>query len=172
MSAPTGLVLPRPGLSQPEFWATYLPEQSSASGTLTANQAHMVRLPRLAKAQVFTNGHIFVVSSNGNLDIAIYSDDGAQYARMASTGSTAVSGTNAIQTVALSSSFTAMPGVDYWATLVLDGTASIARIAGLHAAFTGFRNRVLAKASANIPAPATIAYSPGGTANVPWIGFS
>lgn len=172
MSGPTGLILPPPGLSQPEYWETYSPLVAAGNGTVTANQAHMVRLPRLAKAQSFTNAHIFVVSATGNLDVAIMADDGTQYTRLVATGSTAVAGTNVIQTVALASTFRGDPGKDYWATLVLDGAAQIARVAGLHASFVGFKNRVLAKASANIPIPATIAYAPGGTSNVPWIGFS
>ena len=155
-----------------DSWETYSPLVASGNGTVTANQAHMVRLPRLAKSQRFSNAHIFVVSPNGNLDIGLMWDDGEQYAKLSATGSTAVSGTNAIQTVALTAAFTAHPGIDYLAVLVLDGTAQIARVAGLHAAFVGFRNRVIAKALANIPIPSTIAYTPGSTSNVPWIGFS
>src|SRR5690349_5631390 len=114
------------GGDQMDFIETCSPVGVSTA-TDAANQATFHRI-RVSKSITVSQMTIFVATASGNIDLGIYQSDGTTLTRLASTGSTAVAGTNAIQTINLSASVTTQPGIDYYLACSRDNaTAAIAR---------------------------------------------
>ena len=89
--------------------------------------------------------------ASGSLDIALY---GATFSRVASTGSSLMSGTEGTQNIALSSSYTAAPG-NYWIALAVNNTSATFNVmspggSGLMDAYKYYQTSVF-------PLPATAA---------------
>lgn len=106
---------------------------------------------------------------NGNVDMGIYTEDGQTL--LVSTGSTAQSGTNVIQTVTVS--YTLPPGRYYMAFATSSATATFARqtnsVASTRAA--GFRQHTTT-AGANVPLPATLTFAAHNATVNPYVGCS
>lgn len=104
---------------------------------------------------------------NGNVDMGIYTEDGQTL--LVSTGSTAQSGTNVIQTVTVS--YTLPPGRYYMAFATSSATATFARqsnsVASTRAA--GFRQHTTT-AGANVPLPTTLTFAAHNSAVNPYVG--
>lgn len=146
-----------------------------ASGAWTANDLRLMRLPRLNAPMATTNATIFVGTSSGNGDIAVYqsADNGTTMTRVASTGSVALSGTNAAFTTALVVDWEA--GVDYWAGIALDNaTATLGRL--FHLA-TGAGNATLTRPvrsalkGSSFPAPADLSSLTVPYGSLYWVLF-
>ncbi len=136
-----------------------------------ANRAYFVpvRLPRtilLTKMFVY-NGAVL----NGNLDIGIYSKDGA---RLLSSGATAQAGINSIQPI----DFTALaenirqfgPGLIYMA-LAFDGIVATVFRSSLVLGAVGQRPLGMAQMAAAYPLPATAVFATITTNFVPVFGY-
>lgn len=93
----------------------------------SANRAVFVKF-RIAKPRTAAGLRIAVVSASGNAKSGLFSSDGTTLTQLALSASIAVAGTNVSQDLAFAASASIVPGVDYWAMLVLDnGTAQVAR---------------------------------------------
>lgn len=143
------------------------------SSTLSAN-AVFVRRIRVAKPVKVSQVSVFVVTASGNLDIAVYSSDGSTLTKLASTGSTAVSGTNALQDIAFA--FTFLPGVDYYLAIAVDnGTASLWRVSvsGTNTANILSRGEQALFKASSFPTPSSITISGmSATGSSTWMLFA
>lgn len=157
MSDELGVILP-PGGAQLDVVWTWDPRLGgSSSAALTTNSGYFSRF-RVAGPIVVSKASIVVVSAAGNIDLGLYTsaDGGANLSRIASTGSTAVTGTNAVQTIDITAAVTLQPFTDYWAASVCDGAAQLLRTAPGNASVGGIKNIQRIKASVNVPLPATV----------------
>lgn len=114
-------------LDNPESMLAELVSGTAASPV--ANQAYFARV-RFPKQMLITAMKYGCASASGNVDMGIYdsADGGANLNRLASTGSTACAGTNAIQQVNLTASLMVYPGKDYWLAIAFDNaTVTVAR---------------------------------------------
>lgn len=106
---------------------------------------------------------------NGNVDMGVYSESGQTL--LVSTGSTAQSGTNALQTVAVS--YTLSPGRYYLAFATSSATATFARqnnsVASTRAA--GFRQHTTT-AGANVPLPSSLTFAAHNATPNPYVGIT
>jgi hypothetical protein len=163
----TSFTRPSPGGAQPAFVESYNPcATAGAAGTLTANQALLV-LVRVARPMTVSTITVYVGTASGNIDAGLYESDGTTWTRLASAGSTAASGTNALQTLTLGSPVTLIPGKDYWLAFAADnGTVTVTRISGTSGP-NGRGNRAIFKAS-SFPLPATIT-ALSAASSVPWM---
>lgn len=100
---------------------------SIAAGTQTANSASLV-LVRVSKPVLITNLSLYIGGASGNVDVGIFTRNGTTYTLVASSGSVAAAGTNAIQTIPLTAPYWLMPGVNYYFGEVADNaTVTIGR---------------------------------------------
>lgn len=102
-----------------------------AVGALSANQALFSRVPRLQQPITVNYLRYYVGTASGNVDLGIYTWDGSVgFTKVATTGSTASSGTNAAQIIALASPVVLVPGIDYFLAIAVDNaTVTIGRFA-------------------------------------------
>lgn len=129
MSAPTGLVLPQMGGAQLPWVVSINPHGSSGAAGV-ANSGYFARV-RVGRPLPITRMSCWVGTASGNVDLGIYQSDGTTLTRIASTGPTAVAGTNTTQTIVLTSAVTLAPGVDYYLAIAADNaTATFARHVG------------------------------------------
>lgn len=121
--------------------------------TTAAGAANSVYLYRFAVAAPITlsKAELYLgATAAGNLDLGIYTsnDGGTTFQRQAYAGSTAASGTNAVQQVSLLAAYQCVPGVDYWQAFGLtDATLTVLRVAGTGVAMAR-GNKCLVKTSA------------------------
>lgn len=153
----------------------FLSEPPAASSTgvawPTANAAVFARVRVGAPLRV-TRMHTFIGAASGNVDLGLYrSDDGGTtLTRIASTGSTAASGTNAEQVIALTAAVTLVPGIDYYLAMAADNaTVTVARQT-ISSGMAVLGNHYVGKAS-SFPLPTTVSSLGGLTgAYVPFMG--
>ncbi len=106
---------------------------SIAAGTQTANSASLI-LVRVGRPIRLTSLSIYIGGASGNVDVGIFTRSGTTYTLVASSGSTAAAGTNAMQTIALTAAYTLSPGTDYYFGEVADnGTVTIGRSSAVSA---------------------------------------
>ena len=164
----TSLVRVNAGGEQLAFVQSFDSVGLLSSGATSANNGFLA-LVRVAKPIKVSTIKIFVGTASGNVDAGVYSSDGTTATRLASAGSTAAAGANAIQTLALSTPVTLQPGVDYYLAFAPDNaTVAIGR-ASATGAVVALGNRALTKATSfPLPASFTLA-SMAGTNFVPWL---
>lgn len=149
------------------FAETVPPFSATASAFPSANAAMGIRLPKRYRPVALTNLGVYIGTASGNIDLGVYTWDGSQFVRQASTGSTAASGSNAIQKIAPGSVLTYDGRADVWLFVAADNTTvTMARLSG-SAAITNLANRGVLKTSA-FPLPSTISGA-GSTATPIWI---
>lgn len=103
---------------------------------------------------------------SGNGDVGIYQLVGSTYTLIASAGSTALTGSNATQTLTLSAAVTLIPGRDYWMAFAADNaTTTEYRLLGLSG--TGLTGKKALSKGSTFPLASFS--SPGGTGYVPWL---
>lgn len=143
---------------------TNLPLNGTGSATFpAANRAILVpfnvyetiRVVRMAVA----NG----AATAGNLDLGIYTAD---FTRLTSSGSTAQSGTSALQTVTVEASLT--PGLYYMAIAMSSASAQVLRLAPLAAFCQSWGMRQMASA---FPLPTTITPAAPASSYLPIFGL-
>src|SRR5690349_19318715 len=78
---------------------------ANTTATLTANSAYL-GLVRVAKPITVSQMTYGVGVAAGTVDLGIYTLDGANFARQASTGPTSATGSNTTQTIALTAPIT------------------------------------------------------------------
>lgn len=144
--------------SNPGYYATLDPWLSNLSAAAaTANRAHLYRIPKLAVAKTITKLSVFIGGASGNLDLGIYTTtDFATFTRLGSSGSTAVAGTNAVQTV--SGLSLAVPANVAWFLAVAadNATATFARLGSTSdVALKNYPTRAFYKAS-SFPLPSSL----------------
>lgn len=145
------------------------PSFSAEAVYFTANFAVLVAV-RVAAPVVISTIEYYVGTASGNVDVGIYTYDGSTFTRAASSGSTAASGTNAIQAINLTAPYALAPGVTYYFAIAADNiTITMTRIVP-HSATTLAHARAVAKSS-SFPLPATIT-TPVGTSYVPFLAGS
>lgn len=144
---------------------------AGAVAVATANLAYLSRF-RLSKAATISAVSYFVGTASGNVDVGVYEFDGTNYVRLGSSGSTAASGSSAVQTINLTASVNLRPGKDYWLALAADnGTITILRQGGT--VVLAFGNRTLFKSSLSpFALPATISSPSTTSTTVPWLAAS
>ncbi len=92
----------------------YAQDGTLAATNLTADSVYLARV-RVERAIRLTNMHIYIGAALGNIDLGIYTGTlSGGLTRVASCGSTAASGSSALQTIALTAAYTLQPGTDYW----------------------------------------------------------
>lgn len=170
MSAPTGLVLPVPGREQPSWLETFDPRDPSAAlATLAANTAYLSLIRPSAPIRI-SSLVVEIGGASGNIDFGVFtSTDASTFTLLASTGSTASAGTNALQTIALTSAVTLTPGISYWFSVAADNAiVTILRLGANanHVAAIAAGSRSVAKGSLF---PLATFSSPSTTAVTPWI---
>ena len=155
MSAPTGLVMPPAGAQMP--WVESAPALVATAGAHGANEAYLYMV-RVSAPLTVTQMTYYVGTASGYVDMGVYRSDGTTATRLSSTGSTTANGTNTVQTIALTSSVTLVPGTAYYLAIAFDnGTVTSGRINTASANFgnaTTIRRRVL-KYNTSFPLPAT-----------------
>lgn len=129
---------------------------ATAAFTPTANQVYLKRFSVIGDVLI-TNLIYYVRVASGNVDLGIYENVSGTLTRIAHTGSTAVAGTNAAQSIALLAPVTLVPGGDYFFALEADTgvTLSIDRSVVI-AAVGGIANRAVSIAAGAFPLPTTI----------------
>lgn len=151
-----------------QLWVETAPFAAFASAAAwpVANTATLTKV-RTAKPITVSSVTIFIGAAAGNVDVGIYSLTGSTWNRLASSGSTAAAGTNAVQTINLTAPIALSPHVDYWIAVVADTTTTltIGRLAP-PAALGGFGNGNVSKAS-SFPLPSQIT-TPAATSYTPW----
>lgn len=147
---------------------TYPAPIMPGTGATAANQALLSRASRLSQAVAINYLRYYVGGASGNIDLGIYTWDGATgFTRVASTGSTASSGTNAAQIVALAAPVVLVPGVDYFLALAADNAVVTFGRFAFSAGAGAATQRCFTKAS-SFPLPASIA-SASTTASWLWL---
>lgn len=158
MSAPTGLVLPPPDLGSLDFVESVSHKAVSTVATAASGVCIMYKF-RVGRPGRLSTATVYVGTASGNIDIGICTSDGTNFVKQASTGSTVVAGSSALQAIAFTSPYTVQPGVDHWISLLVDnGTATLLRGATF-AATNALSNMVVSKGAVSIPIPASQAIS-------------
>lgn len=133
----------------------------------TANKAFYIPFRLLSPYNV---RRLFVANGtavSGNIDLGIYSLDGA---RIFSTGSTAQAGTSALQYIALGTDILLSPGTYYWGISVSNVVATVFRSTAM-AAYLFRQSGILEQLTAfPLPNPATFAAP--SLSYLPLIGMS
>ena len=103
------------GIDQLNLLDTINPQDASvAAGNLTADSVYLMRV-RTKKPQTVSTMGCFIGAALGNIDMGIYTGAlSGTLTRVASCGSTAAAGVNALQSIALTAAYTLQPGIDYW----------------------------------------------------------
>jgi hypothetical protein len=97
------------------------PRLALTSAVPVQNAANLYAF-QVTRPVTVTTATVTVGVANGNVDLGIYSGPaGGTGTWLGSTGSTAVVGSNAKQTISLTAPVTLVPGVRYWAALAADG---------------------------------------------------
>jgi hypothetical protein len=127
------------------------------ASTLTANRAYFVKFtvdyPRTIGAITL----YISVATSGNVDVGVYQGNATLLTRLASSGSTPTGPINTAQKIALSSTITVVPGVNYYLALAADNaTVSVGRFNGGGNQMSGMDDMALAKDSAAFPLPASV----------------
>lgn len=148
------------------------PYIGGSNGTVAQNAVYLWRF-RVGRELRITTMNYVVVSADGNVDLGFYDspDGGANLSRVASCGSTAASGSVAIQAIALSAAIVLSPSKDYWIAFATDSASiTVVRTTTLGGTVNGaYKNRSIVKANAwSSGLPATIA-SPAGNATFIWV---
>lgn len=139
----------------------------TGSSAPAANTAYL-SLFRLVEGRTITTVAIQHASPSGNGDVGVYRFDGTNYVRIGSSGSTALTGSNALQVLTLTAAVDLEPDTDYWLAFAADnGVTTLYRTLGLTGSF-GRGNKALSKGT-SFPLPATIS-SPSATGYVPYLG--
>lgn len=144
-------------------------EPTYTVSTVTQNGAFLIRF-RLARAATFTKMGYYVGAAAGNVDLGLYTGNTAEdtFTRIASTGTTAAAGTNAVQEIALTASITLQAGIDYWAAFATDSaTVTLARLNSGLTNLVGNGNKVITKATSFV-LPTSIA-TPSATSITPYL---
>lgn len=123
-----------------------------------------------------TQVSIYIGTANGNVDVGLYASDGTTLTEVASTGSTATAGTNAVQTIPLASSVLPVLGQDYYALLISDSaTLTLGRYVGVPGINlidkVAVTKAVTYATDSGLPASATLASLTTGIGNTTWIRF-
>lgn len=104
------------------------------------------------RAVTVTQGHVYIGTSSGNIDIGILDDS---YNRLGSSGSTAM-GSTGLQTIPLTDPLDLVPGEKYYAAVAIDNTTAAI---GAYFNSTVFSLQVAAglvgRATSSFPIPAT-----------------
>lgn len=156
---------PRPGICtlSPEMLGIFAISNSSNLAWPAANDAIFVPLalsrPILAKRLYIANGSV----ASGNLDLGIYTFDGA---RIVSAGSTAQSGTTAIQFLDITDTYLS-PG-RYYLAAAMNGTTGAMRRFN----YAVIRQQMLGvyKMATAFPLPATATFATPTASAIPLIG--
>lgn len=139
----------------PDFLETY-PPLATTAGSITANIVYMGRL-WVPKAKTITQ-MAYSVGNNGtaNVDLGVFSSsDLITWTLMASTGSTAAVGTNAVQWINLTAPFDLIAGNTYWLGFVAS-TSTITAVRTSATPAVDIRSRSLLETGSTIPLPASI----------------
>lgn len=129
-----------------------------ATGAFTpvANQVYLSKF-RVGKAITIHTLVIYVAAAAGNVDLGIYSSDGTTLTKVGSTGSTAVVGSGATQSIALQADTSLTPGVDYYlAAEFSTGTTISVHRSQINNLIGEIDKRAVSVAGGAFPLPATI----------------
>lgn len=169
MSLLTSFTRPSAGGGQFDFVEAFDIVGAAAAASIVANQAYL-HLFRVDRAVLVSKATYGVGTASGNVDLGIYtSADQATFTRVASTGSTAASGSSTFQTISLTAAYQLVPFTDYWAVFAADNATITANRTG---AITGgtFRGRSVIKTTAwSSGLPTSITSVASGSAV--WIAF-
>jgi hypothetical protein len=144
------------------FDPLHMVEQTTvSSATTTAGVAYLLAFRVIAPMVVTTVGIVNGATASGNIDIGIYTPDGT---RLASTGSTAQSGTSTIQNIALTAPVTLGRGWYYVAYQIDNTTGTFLSANSASTLWRVTGNRVVAN---TFPLPATLTMTPS-VANYRW----
>lgn len=152
--------------AQHDYAATGLVQAYPAVGAWPgANTAILVKV-RVAKPVRVASIVVGIGTASGNVDAGIYDSDGTTWTRRASSGSTAAAGTNAMQTLAMTTPIWLTPGKDWWIAVAADNTTVTMPRAALNSFLSADAQQNIAKVT-SFPLPATltalttaVAYSP------------
>ena len=99
---------------------------NSVGSVAVGNQAvyALVRVPG-NKPLVVTTATWYIGAAAGNIDVGVGTISGTTFTLLASTGSTAASGTNARQSASLTSSVVLVPDTDYYLAFVASTTTTL-----------------------------------------------
>lgn len=141
---------------------------SGTAAALTANQAYVAKV-RFSKPLRLTGVKYGVASASGNVDVGLYTlnANGTDLDRQASSGSTAVAGTNAIQTVNFTSAVNVIPGRDYWLAIAIDNAVATVSRGAINSIITLDEIRYGVKAT-SFPLPSSIA-APTAASTAVWM---
>lgn len=167
----TTLLTPNDPAGQQMPWVETIPSYLIVvPATAVANQVYATRV-RVGRAVTVTTMTIYVGTASGNVDLGIYTsaDNGVTLTRVGSTGSTAVAGASANQTISLTTPVTLLPGVDYYLAAAVDnGVASFGQFQTTVAPATALGNLTLTK-TASFPLPASLATLTAGATTLRWV---
>lgn len=159
-------------MSECSLGGVWLPlSGSGAIGINTSSAVNLIRAMPFHIGQTIIVQKMFMLNGAtvaGNLDIGVFSIDGT---KLASTGSFAQAGTNALQAVALPTPLTLYSGQYYMAfasdnaSATFQGT-SVSAIAGTYTVMAGVAN------ATNFPLPANLTLSANGGVAAAIFGLS
>ena len=140
---------------------------SGTAAALTANQAYVakVRFPRALRVTGLKYG---VASASGNVGVGLYdsTDSGTTLNRLASSGSTAVAGTNAVQSVSFTAAVNVTPNKDYWLAIAMDNAVATVSRGAINSIITFDEVKYAVKAT-SFPLPSSIS-SPTAASTAVW----
>jgi hypothetical protein len=162
-----GEIVPAPGGGQASYIETVPAALSATAAALTANRAYLMHF-RVVGPLTLATISVSVGTASGNICAGVYSSDGTTLTRIATTGSVAVVGAAANQTLTLTTPVEVLPGTDYFLAVAVDNaTATIRHVSSLDFAWLALGRRNISIDSA-FPLPATIALaSTGGSSRMP-----
>lgn len=168
MSAPTGVLPPAPMYSIYNQTARAVFSSSFSSGAWpTANKAFFIPITLATVVVVQKLWWINGATASNNVDIGIYTSGGV---KLVSSGSTARSGINALQSASLGTPLTLTPGA-YYMALASDGTTGTNFRASLSTPNGSYTEMLMQTSAFPLPATATFATSSAETF-LPLFGFS
>jgi hypothetical protein len=129
---------------------------------------------RVDEAITVTTASIDVqATATGNVVVGIYSSDGTTFTRLAVSAATAIGPSTTIQTIALGSSVTLSPGVDYYAYFAADTASATFIRAAVASGRTASHNVKSRSKTSEYPSSASVAISATATNGVcNWISFN
>lgn len=147
---------------------TIQPAPASAAVTTVSNEARYFPLRLSAPFLVVKFWWLNGASVSGNVDIGIYSASGTRLAR---TGSTAQSGTTAVQSVALGTPFLLMPDL-YYLAWCADNTTATMLLSTLTNGVSDARRMGMYTQTAAFSLPTTATFAAATSGRVPVVGIS
>jgi hypothetical protein len=169
---PSQIIVPAPSTQPLGVWpqAVTPAGAGTSAAVVTQNAAELERVSLAAPVYIDTIRVVNGATVDGSIDVGVYRFNGTDYVRLASSGSTAQSGTSAAQALTLTAGVWVQDG-DYLAFASNSATNTVRQALHISSALVGAPlNLSLVKAS-SFPLPATISTPSAASRTVVLVGY-